>query len=79
MRGDHSHAWLQRHDPVIEITADQFGDQEQAVIVAYKSDWHSTFTTDRQDKHPADFEQYDQLKAGMLARAYHAIIQDVGL
>jgi hypothetical protein len=79
MRGDHSHAWLQRDDLVIDITADQFVDQEQPVIVAYKSEWHLTFNTDLKDEQPTDFEQYDQLKARMLTRAYHAIIQNVGL
>jgi hypothetical protein len=52
-RGDypgswHSHAWLQRGTLVVDITADQFDDAPQGIVVADPSPWHSTFDDVRQ-------------------------------
>lgn len=42
-RMGHSHAWLGRRQLIIDITADQFDDNEDAVIVAESSEWHDSF------------------------------------
>jgi hypothetical protein len=77
MRDQRSHAWLQRDDLVIDITADQFEDQDQPVIVARVSTWHSTFTVEPEDQHHADFTLYDAATAATLAQAYHAIVENI--
>jgi hypothetical protein len=35
-----THAWLQKDDLIIDITADQFDDIKESVIVTRKSIWH---------------------------------------
>lgn len=76
-RGERSHAWLLRNSLVIDITADQFEDQEQHVIVDYNSEWHSAFDRDANDDLPADFAQYDEGTVAALTQAYQAIIQSM--
>ena len=51
-----THAWLQKAGLVIDITADQFADMDQAVIVAYGSAWHDGFQEEL--SYIADFENY---------------------
>lgn len=41
-----SHAWLERGELVVDITADQFLDAPSAVVVAIGSEWHATFERD---------------------------------
>jgi hypothetical protein len=76
MRDDHAHAWLQRGDLVVDITADQFPDQRRSVIVALNSRWHKTFERDllEEQEHVADFEQYDHRTAAELRIVYRLII-----
>jgi hypothetical protein len=73
---DQSHAWLQRDDLIVDITADQFPDQQQSVIVAFDSDWHKTFERDPFDEKEqvADFEQYDPRTAAEMRNAYRLCI-----
>ena len=73
MRGERSHAWLRRGELLIDITPDQFEEQDEAVIVGCDSVWHSTFT--KKDEHHADFEKYNEFTAASLARAYQVILQ----
>jgi hypothetical protein len=70
-REQHSHAWLQVGDLVIDVTADQFPDAPRAVIVATRSDWHRAFTNCK--SHPADLCGYDEETQTMLSSAYTAI------
>ncbi|MBK1688899.1 hypothetical protein CKO37_15505 [Rubrivivax gelatinosus] len=43
-RGDHHHSWLQQGSLVVDITADQFPDCDEAVIVLRDgSPWHERF------------------------------------
>lgn len=42
-KDDYSHAWLQKQDVVVDITADQFPGVNSTVIVARSSEWHSGF------------------------------------
>jgi hypothetical protein len=74
MREGGSHAWLQRDDLTVDITADQFSDQQQSVIVALNSDWHATFECDPLDEDVADFEQYDRRTATEMRNAYRLCI-----
>lgn len=71
LRDGWSHAWLQRGQLVVDITADQFDEIEEAVIAREGSPWHATFEIE--DDHPADFMCYDPHTRSMLAQAYCVI------
>jgi hypothetical protein len=49
-REEFSHAWLQRDRLIVDITADQFDDQNSPVIVTEDHDWHSQFTLSVKEK-----------------------------
>lgn len=66
-----SHAWLQLGDFTIDITADQFDDQDAGVIVSADSVWHSSFHGNIQNV--ADFCLYDQRSIFELTKAYEVI------
>ena len=51
-----THAWLQKARLVVDITADQFADVDQAVIVECGSAWHDRFREEL--SYIADFENY---------------------
>lgn len=70
-RHGHGHAWLQLQEFIIDITADQFEDQEAGVIVSTESSWHSSFNG--KIHNVADFCLYDHRSAFELTRAYEAI------
>ncbi|HTA99373.1 MAG TPA: hypothetical protein VK804_02770 [Bradyrhizobium sp.] len=75
MREDCSHAWLQRGDLIVDITADQFPDQRKSVIVALNPGWHRTFERDLDEKEQvADFEQYDPRTVAEMRHAYRLCI-----
>ncbi len=50
-----SHAWLARETLVVDITADQFPDAPNSVIVANSSAWHLSFQEEHRE--PADFRE----------------------
>ena len=70
-RQGQDHAWLQLQEFIIDITADQFADQDAAVIVSSDSSWHSSFNG--KIHNVADFCLYDSHSAFQLTRAYKAI------
>lgn len=60
-----SHAWLEGHGFVIDITADQFSDQInesiQPVYVSTNNSWHKKhFKEHSRQKQIADFRKYQQ-------------------
>lgn len=70
-REGHSHAWLQRDDLIIDISGDQFDDQNVSVIVTRDNSWHTGFNGHA--LHVADFCIYDQHTASELWMAYEII------
>lgn len=70
-RQGQDHAWLQLGGLTIDITADQFADQDAAVMVTSDSSWHSSFNG--KIHNVADFCLYDPHSAFQLTRAYEAI------
>lgn len=72
-RDGHSHAWLQQGMLVVDITADQFAEVDESIIVTIESVWHSAFAA--KVLHEADFTIYDAYTAANLGAAYHAIIR----
>lgn len=65
------HAWLQLEEFIIDITADQFDDRDEGVMVTRESSWHSSF--DGKIHGVADFCLYDRHTVFQLTRAYQAI------
>lgn len=67
-----SHAWLQRKDLVIDLTADQFSDAPADVIVSSSSTWHKQFSTERSTE--ADFRRWHGYGADQLYPIYSKIL-----
>ena len=70
-----SHAWLQKDNLVVDITADQFPDITQKVIVKYDSGWHQTF--DSENEHVADYRIYDQRTVSLMGQFYNKIVTEL--
>ena len=66
-----SHAWMQRGNLVIDISADQFPHIDEKVIVTLDSVWHRSLNGEVQ--HIADFNVYEQNTASPLGPIYRAI------
>ena len=66
-----SHAWIQQGPLIVDITADQFPEIDQKVIVTQTSDWHRTFNT--KILHNADYRIFD----GWAKERLHAIYQSI--
>lgn len=63
-----SHAWLQRSDLVVDITADQFVDGPGAIIVVENSAWHQGFHISSTDL--GDFREYPVVQVVKLHSLY---------
>jgi hypothetical protein len=75
-KGDTSHAWLERDGLLVDITADQFPEIGQPVIVTVNSSWHSDWEAEH--LHVADFDIFDPRTRADLGHAYALIIgQDI--
>ncbi len=74
-RDGHRHAWIQQKDLIIDITADQFEDQDCSVIVSYNHMWHSSFLGKIQ--HVADLETYDSSTKINLIDSYNEIVRKI--
>jgi len=70
-----SHAWLQRGNLIIDITADQFPEVEDPVIVTTRSPWHEQFEGEPQ--HVADYRIYDDFTVARLHAAYTKIVSRI--
>jgi hypothetical protein len=67
-----SHGWIRQGRTVIDITADQFSEVAESVIVADSSPWHRTFI--ERVLHSADYRVYDEYTRSVLGAAYRQII-----
>lgn len=56
MKSSASHAWLQRDQHVVDITADQLADGPCPVVVAENPKWHRSFRVASKDA--GDFRKY---------------------
>lgn len=54
----HSHAWLELGGLIVDITADQFEDVGEPVIVTRDRSWHMQFKYP-EPRHPARIGEYD--------------------
>jgi len=71
MRDGHSHAWLERDGLIVDITGDQFADNEDPVCVSRRSAWHAQFEIDREDL--SDIDLYDDFTRFNLGAAFETI------
>ncbi len=71
----HPHAWLQKSNLVVDITADQFPDITDPVIVSNNSSWHRSWRTEI--KNIADYRNYDLHTVSELNRSYYQIIKNL--
>lgn len=69
------HAWLQRRGVITDITANQFPEVDQDVVVSMSSEWHQSFTTEI--PHEADFTIYDAYTATTLEAAYRTVLRHI--
>ena len=72
-----SHAWLGRGTLVIDITADQFPDVSESVIVTLDSPWHRAWRGKVQ--HGADYRLYgvEDGAGRVLHDAYRTLIRQI--
>ena len=66
-----SHAWLQNGSIIIDITADQFDDQDLPVIVSRDHTWHLSFNGEIE--YVADFNIFDCRTSISYKRMYNLI------
>lgn len=71
----HSHAWLQHRRLVIDITADQFSDMPDAIIVSDTSKWHKQFRVERHQD--ADFREWSGMGIAPLHSMYEKILRAI--
>jgi hypothetical protein len=71
----YSHAWLERDDVIVDITADQFPGISEAVIVTRDRVWHSRFHTT--NRGVADFRGYGSQTRAELGQVYERIRETI--
>lgn len=78
--GEHNgltHAWLQRGNCVVDITASQFLDAPSPIVVASPSPWHSRFTPDQPTE--SDFRRCGANVVGQLDAMYGCVLEKLAL
>ena len=70
-----SHAWLQLDNLVVDITADQFPEITEKVIVQDFSKWHTKLNGVPQ--HVADYRSYNAYTVSFLSSMYFKIIANI--
>jgi hypothetical protein len=71
-----SHAWILGHGLIVDITADQFGDEMPSVFVGASTEWYERWK-DVSDLGAADFRQWNEQVPGELARSFAAITESL--
>jgi hypothetical protein len=75
-RKGHSHAWIEADGIIIDITADQFPEISERVIVTNYSPWHDSFEREGRP-HEADYRIYDANTVSQCEESYGAIVENV--
>jgi hypothetical protein len=70
-----SHAWIRQGNTIIDITADQFPEMIEPIVVSNDSSWHDTFT--QNVEHAADYRVYDGYTRSVLDNAYRSIVAKI--
>jgi hypothetical protein len=66
------HAWLRQGAVIVDITADQFAEIHESVIITTNHTWYNAFNI--RNEHEADYELYDDRTRSMFADAYRRIV-----
>lgn len=72
---DSSHAWLEYKDIIIDITAYQFPEIEDKIIVTKNSKWHVKIKRDKIQDEDSDINNYDEVTKEILKENYRIIIE----
>lgn len=75
MRGEQSHAWLECDDLIIDITADQFPDIKEKIIVTNDKSWHNNFKG--QSRSDGDFKKNNSYNRKRLTTIYQNILRRI--
>ncbi len=67
----YTHAWLKQNQVIVDITADQFNNVQQKVIVTTNSNWHKNFHVESETI--ANLETYDSHTQAELLDCYYKI------
>lgn len=73
MLGEQSHAWLEYDGLIIDITADQFDEVSEPIIVTSDRSWHSQFKG--QNPKFLDFDTFMEPNAVRLRTIYSNILK----
>ena len=76
-KGFQSHGWLECEDYIIDITADQFNDVDEKVIITDNRDWHDQFNI--MWKRAVEIEEIDQYNRQRLMSLYKKIIEIISV
>jgi hypothetical protein len=69
----HSHAWLEQNGLIVDITAGQFDDVDEAIIVTMDRKWHRQFIYP-EPRHPVLMSKYDPRTRKKLSQIYARIM-----
>lgn len=75
MRGEQSHAWLECSDLMIDITADQFPEIKEKILVTSDKSWHRNFKSQRRSD--GDFEKFEPYNKNRLTTIYENILRRI--
>jgi hypothetical protein len=75
--GSQSHAWIEKNGLIVDITADQFDDVDDEVIVTEDPTWHGQFASDEIVAHRARIGYYKDRGIGSLTKAYRIMKGDI--
>lgn len=70
-----SHAWLELGGLIVDVTADQFDEVSDSVIVSVNSGWHRSWIVE--SKAPANFRHYDPHTVASLQSVYDQIVRSM--
>jgi len=68
-----THGWLKQGDILVDITADQFPEIEEKVIVKTQSEWHASFEIIDENQ-IADYRLCDPWKKAKLGRDFNILM-----
>jgi len=75
MKGEQSHAWLECCDLIIDITADQFPEIKEKILVTSDKSWHKNFKGQRRSD--GDFEMFESYNKNRLKTIYKNILRRI--
>jgi hypothetical protein len=76
---DHSHAWLEQDGWILDITADQFTEVDEPVVLTQDKRWHRQFLYRPMQRTLASVEKmYDAYTTQNLTEAYRKIMEVYG-